>query len=653
MRCLNKKDVVLSALLSILFLLGVAAVNAQSTEFTYQGRLLDSSMPPTGTYDFQFSLWDTLAAGSQRGTTQTISAVAVTGGIFTVKLDFGPTAFSDGTARFLEIEVKPAAGGAFTTLAPRQALTSAPHSIRSLSTAAADSLSAQCVNCVTSNQIQSVDGTQITGTIPPEGVPSGSENYIQNASVPRKSDKVAGQPAASLNIGGNATVGSMDVNGPISITAIAKPGAAPAGQGRIYFDSTASKIKVSENGGAFVDLVGAGGVSGSGATDVIPLWSAGTTLGNSLISQAGGTDVNLPAFVNLAATASGNNIRFGSPNSGTGMSIQGPTTRADVRLDTNTLRLAVGAGGVGPPGNGIGIDATTVSLPAFVNLAATASGNNIAFGSPNSGTGMTISGPTTRADVRLDGNAMNLMVGASGVGPPGNGISINTSGNVGIGTVDLLHRLNVQGAGFVEANIKSTNERAILSLDSTISGANRIWTLESGLFGTPGLFGIYDKTAQRGRLTIDTAGTVSLGVLQITGGSDLAENFEVGGTVKPGMIVAINPNNAEKLVLARGAYNRRVVGVISGANNLSAGMVLPNLDQKGPAMPVALSGRVWVYADATKNSIIAGDLLTTAAIPGHAMKVTNFKRANGAVIGKALTSLKSGTGLVLVLVNLQ
>ncbi|MFN0279081.1 MAG: hypothetical protein ACKVRN_10825 [Pyrinomonadaceae bacterium] len=591
MKCLSKKDVVLSALFSILFLLGVVMVNAQSTEFTYQGRLLDSSLPPTGSYDFQFALWDTLANGTQVGTTQTVSGVAVTGGIFSVKLDFGPTAFADGSARFLEIEVKPAAGGTFTTLAPRQSLTSAPHSIRSLSTAAADSLSAQCVSCVTTGQIQSLDGAQITGTIPVASIPPGSDNYIQNTSVPRNLRKDGGQPAASLNIGGNATVGSMDVNGPISMTAIAKPGAAPAGQGRIYFDSTASKIKVSENGGAFVDLVGAGGVSGSGAVDAIPLWSAGTTLGNSLISQVGGTDVNLPAFVNLAATASGNNIRFGTPNSGTGMSIQGPTTRADVRLDTNTLRLAVGAAG-GPPGNGIGIDATTVSLPAFVNLAATASGNNIAFGSPNSGTGMTISGPSARADLRLDTTTLRLANGLGGVGPPGNGIAILTNGNVGIGT---------------------TNPTT----------------------------------------TLQVSGTLKTSILQITAGSDLAENFEVSGTVKPGMIVAINPNNPEKLVLARGAYNRRVAGIVSGANNLSAGMVLPNLDQNAASLPVALSGRVWVYADATTNPIIAGDLLTSSATAGYAMKVTNFKRANGAVIGKALTGLKGGKGLVLVLVNLQ
>ena len=419
----------------------------------------------------------------------------------------------------------------------------------------------------------------------------GSNNYIQNAAVFRGEGKDGGQPAASLNIGGNATVGSLDVNGPASFAAIGAPAVAPAGQGRIYFDSGSNKVKVSENGGAFVNLVGATGVSGSGTVNSIPLFTAGTTLGSSLISQSG-TSILLPAGVSLAATASGNNIAFGSPNSGTGMTISGPTTRADVRLDGTIMRLNVGPAG-NIPSNGIGIDSTTVTLPAFVNLAATASGNNIAFGSPNSGTGMTISGPSARGDLRLDGTVLRLTAGLAGVGPPGNGIAINTAGNVGIGTTNPIAALHV-------------------------------------------------------------VGTTRSSVVEITGGSDLAEKFEFSEEVKPGMVVAIDAKNAGKLQLARGAYNRRVAGIISGANNLSAGMTLPDVKIGANGMPVALSGRVWVYADATKHAIAPGDMLTTAGtLPGYAKKATSHKRAQGAIIGKAMTELKSGSGLVLVLVTLQ
>ena len=68
---------------------------------------------------------------------------------------------------------------------------------------------------------------------------------------------------------------------------------------------------------------------------------------------------------------------------------------------------------------------------------------------------------------------------------------------------------------------------------------------------------------------------------------------------------------------------------------------------------VAISGRVYVHADASNAPIKPGDLLTTSATPGHAMKVTAHARAQGAVIGKAMSSLNEGTGMVLVLVTLQ
>jgi hypothetical protein len=68
---------------------------------------------------------------------------------------------------------------------------------------------------------------------------------------------------------------------------------------------------------------------------------------------------------------------------------------------------------------------------------------------------------------------------------------------------------------------------------------------------------------------------------------------------------------------------------------------------------VALSGRVWCWCDATGGAIEPGDLLTTSATPGHAMKAADLSAAQGAVLGKAMTALPDGRGLVLVLVSLQ
>jgi hypothetical protein len=69
--------------------------------------------------------------------------------------------------------------------------------------------------------------------------------------------------------------------------------------------------------------------------------------------------------------------------------------------------------------------------------------------------------------------------------------------------------------------------------------------------------------------------------------------------------------------------------------------------------PVALTGRVYCWADASDDPIAPGDLLTTSDIPGHAMKVTDYAKAQGAILGKAMSALEKGRGLVFVLVTLQ
>lgn len=148
-------------------------------------------------------------------------------------------------------------------------------------------------------------------------------------------------------------------------------------------------------------------------------------------------------------------------------------------------------------------------------------------------------------------------------------------------------------------------------------------------------------------------GTVSVDVLEIAG-ADLAEKFPVSEEVKPGMVVAIDPKHPGKLCLARGTYNRCVAGVVSGANGLAAGAILGHLPGHDDAPAIALTGRVWVHCDASSQAIKPGDLLTTAQTPGHAMKVIDYTRGQGAIIGKAMTILDQGeTGMVLVLVNLQ
>jgi hypothetical protein len=156
---------------------------------------------------------------------------------------------------------------------------------------------------------------------------------------------------------------------------------------------------------------------------------------------------------------------------------------------------------------------------------------------------------------------------------------------------------------------------------------------------------------------LHVSGTVRAQAVRLTGGADIAEPFDVAhaGPIVPGMVVAIDPGVPGGLRVADAAYDATVAGIISGGGGINAGMTLA---QEGTLAdgehPVALTGRVWCLVDADANGpIAAGDLLTTSTTAGHAMKATDRDRAFGSTIGKAMTTLESGRGLVLVLVNLH
>lgn len=212
----------------------------------------------------------------------------------------------------------------------------------------------------------------------------------------------------------------------------------------------------------------------------------------------------------------------------------------------------------------------------------------------------------------------------------GNSVYVAPDGNVGIGTLGPLANLDVRG---------------------TTNLGNNVFVASSGNVG----IGTSNPQAN-----LDVRGTTSTGVLRITG-ADVAEQFDVSAssddqTPLPGMVVCIDPEHPGKLSIASSPYDQTVAGVISGAGGLSVGVVMGN-DNPDPLVqgnhPIAMSGRVYVLCDASLGSIHPGDRLTTSATAGYAMKVAEDSKAPGAVIGKAMTGLKEGKGLVLVLVNLQ
>ena len=174
--------------------------------------------------------------------------------------------------------------------------------------------------------------------------------------------------------------------------------------------------------------------------------------------------------------------------------------------------------------------------------------------------------------------------------------------------------------------------------------------------GSNGNVGIGTSTPA---VKLDVVGEAQVKVLNITGGSDLSEQFNVNSInkakIEPGMVVCIDAQNPGKLVVSSKAYDRTVAGIISGAGDVKSGMIMGQARSIANGdHPVALTGRVFVMADATKHAIAPGDLLTTSNTPGHAMKATDPSKLQGAALGKAMTGMDKGKkGLVLVLVSLQ
>lgn len=525
---------------------------AQAQSFTYQGSLRSAGNAADGNFNFDFSLFDSAAGGSQIGPALTQSGLGVADGLFSTELDFGSGAFNGGN-RWLQISVNG------TPLSPRTHVTAAPMSMFSMK----------------------------------PWVTSGSSIYYD---------------------GGNVGIGTNAPSAPLTVFGGNLPGTAGS-------SAVMSRQFASASNSVYLQTSLARGADGGD-------WTTAPLLLQRI------TDVTGQAFISLH----GNNVGINSLMPTFPLEVGGTSKfLGDVRMAA-TRELYFEQNGQIRSGD----DHHRILMNNGANQMEFREYGELIF-SPGSG----VNGTQTAAVV------------------------MKADGNVGIGTTTPQSTLDVRG------DIRMSGGRTKLFYkgdldDGTHTGSMGFYTADGGhtAIMTPhdgdgnvlanstislGGFGMFESST----VDLRVSGEVTASVVTITGGSDVAEPYEVAaaGEVQPtpGMLVSIDPNHIGRMRVASSAYDKTVAGILSGANGIAPGITLR---QKGTiadgAFPVASIGRVWCACDADANGAIEpGDMLTTSDIPGHAMKVTDFNRANGAVVGKAMSPLKSGRGLVLVLVSLK
>jgi hypothetical protein len=421
----------------------------------------------------------------------------------------------------------------------------------------------------------------------------------------------------------------------------------------------------------------------------------GTITATVMLLTATGRAGNLTVNGNLTVTTNeivNGNVGIGTANPGAKLELSGTGLGTQQRItDTasgNSLVLQAGsASNMKVTGYKY---ATGTAIPLYLSV----DGANTILNANGGNVGINISTPGSTLDV--NGNV--TFRGGAGFYSPGNydmrlttegtfpnyafkiydtttgfrydRFAITSGGNVGIGTTSpdaplyvngglvnggnilpaALHVINPYGYGQPGIFVEQPGAGDFARIRMNVTG-RPYWVMEVNDSATPSLIFSYDSIGTLASIGSD--GTMQVKVLQING-ADVAEPFAISTKDIPkGSVVIIDEANPGQLRASERAYDKHVAGILSGANGVNSGILLKQKGFNDEGQNVALSGRVYALADASTGPIKPGDLLTTSDTPGHCMKVTNHGKAQGAIIGKAMSTLESGRGMVLVLVSLQ
>jgi hypothetical protein len=280
--------------------------------------------------------------------------------------------------------------------------------------------------------------------------------------------------------------------------------------------------------------------------------------------------------------------------------------------------------------------------------------------------------------------------GQSGIGISASGYGENATGiegraDKGIGVKGTsLHHTGIVGMG-KEAGVSG------YSTDINGVGVSGLSDWQAGVLGKSdrGKVGVHGECSHVDGAGVEGVNTNTQKGIGVLGKGKIAGRFE-GDVEVTGDIKLLNPQNADcaedfdilhdyvdpgtVMVLTETGslqpsfeeYDKKVTGIVSGAGGYKPAFVLNRLshsekedlnenleNRHNIRLPIALMGKVYCKVDASNYSIEIGDLLTTSSTKGCAMKAEDPMKAFGAVLGKALGSLKEGIGMIPVLVALQ
>jgi len=503
--------------LAVITLLAFNA-HAQGTAFTYQGRLNDSGGSANGSYDFRVRLASDAVGNNFVTGPLLTNGVPVSGGLFTLMLDFGAGIFT-GSNYWLQVDVKTNNAVSYTTLTPLQAVTPAPYAIfaNTASNLSGTLASAQLSGALPSTQLSGTYSGAVTFSNAANSL-SGNFNGNGGALTNVNAVTLGGLSAANFwktngNTGANPTNGAFIGNAdnlPFEVRVNNhrafrlepdSSGFYPNVIGGSEGNSIAAGLNSTTIGGGSgnnVVLTGdpfaaSSSVIGGGAANLI-----GGTPGSGTIAFGGCNFIGGGLVNNIRAGADFDTISGGADNlistnsdydtiAGGQLNAVSSDSFSDVIgggykniIGTNAISCTIGGGN----SNTVANNSSFASIPGGDSNVAT----NYAFAAGR------------RAKANHDGafvwaDSQNADFASTGA----NQFLIRASGGVGIGTASPTRELEVQNAGDTEIGIKSTD------------AGGHLWTLQSSSATSGASFQVIDRTLGGSRLFINTNGNVGIG----------------------------------------------------------------------------------------------------------------------------------------------